>query len=271
MTSPDRFENKVVFVTGAARGQGRAEAVRFASEGADVIAIDACTEFASTAYPGATRDDLAETVRLVESRGRRIVAAAADVRDFDGLSRALADGIEQLGRLDVVIANAGICSGALSWEITAEQWQETVDVNLTGTFHTAKAAVPYLIEQGEGGAVVFTSSVSGLKGTPFTGHYVATKHGITGLAKTMANELGEHRIRVNTVHPAGVDTGMKVRDLHPLIARYASTLGSIYQNSLPYRITQPEDVAAVVAWVCSDEAKYITGAQIPVDLGNLIR
>ncbi|ATQ31331.1 SDR family mycofactocin-dependent oxidoreductase [Rhodococcus ruber] len=271
METAGRFENKVAFVTGAARGQGRAEAVQFAREGADIIAIDACTDFASTAYPGATEEDLAETVRLVEKTGRRIVATTADVRDFDALSRALADGVEQLGRLDVVVANAGICSGALSWEITLEQWRETVDVNLTGVFHTAKAAVPYLIEQGEGGAVVFTSSVSGLKGTPFTGHYVATKHGITGLAKTMANELGEHRIRVNTVHPAGVETGMKVSDLHPLIAKYATTLGPIYMNSLPYEILQPEDVAAVVAWVCSDEAKYITGAQIPVDLGNLIR
>ncbi|MFZ2178101.1 MAG: mycofactocin-coupled SDR family oxidoreductase [Rhodococcus sp. (in: high G+C Gram-positive bacteria)] len=266
-----RFEGKVVFVTGAARGQGRAEAVRFAREGADIIAVDACTDFASTAYPGATQDDLAETVRLVEATGRRIIASVADVRDFDALAQALADGIAQLGRLDVVIANAGICSGALSWEITAEQWQETVDINLTGTFHTAKAAIPYLIAQGEGGAIVFISSVSGLKGTPFTGHYVATKHGVTGLAKTMANELGEHKIRVNTVHPAGVDTGMKVSDLHPLIARFASTLGPIYMNSLPYTIAQPEEIAAVVAWVCSDEAKYITGAQIPVDLGNLIR
>lgn len=268
---PERYTGKVVFITGAARGQGRAEAVRFASEGADVIAIDACAEFASTAYPGATREDLAETVRLVEALGRSIVATVADVRDYEAVTAALAAGIDRLGRLDVVIANAGICSGAMSWEITAEQWQETLGVNLTGAFHTAKAAIPFLLDQGEGGAIVFTSSVSGLKGTPFTGHYTATKHGVTGLAKTMANELGEHGIRVNTVHPAGVDTGMKVEDLHPLIARYASTLGPIYMNTLPFDVVSPEDVAAVVAWVCSDEAQYMTGAQIPVDLGNLIR
>lgn len=268
---PERYNGKVVFITGAARGQGRAEAVRFASEGADVIAIDACADFASTAYPGATREDLAETIRLVEAAGRNIVATVADVRDFEAVTAALAAGTDRFGRLDVVIANAGICSGAMSWEITAEQWQETLGVNLTGAFHTAKAAIPFLLDQGEGGAIVFTSSVSGLKGTPFTGHYTATKHGVTGLAKTMANELGEHGIRVNTVHPAGVDTGMKVEDLHPLIARYASTLGPIYMNTLPFDVVSPEDVAAVVAWVCSDEAQYMTGAQIPVDLGNLIR
>ncbi|NLU65332.1 mycofactocin-coupled SDR family oxidoreductase [Rhodococcus sp. HNM0563] len=266
-----RFESKVVFITGAARGQGRAEAVRFAQEGADIIAVDACSEFSSTAYAGATRDDLDETVRLVEATGRRIVATVADVRDFDSLSQALAAGVETFGRLDVVIANAGICSGGLSWEISLEQWKETVDVNLTGVFHTAKAAVPHLLATGDGGSIVFTSSVSGIKGTPFTGHYAATKHGIVGLAKTMANELGEHRIRVNTVHPAGVETGMTVSDLHPLIAKYASTLGPIYMNSLPYQILQADDVASVVAWVCSDEAKYITGAQVPIDLGNLIR
>ncbi len=133
------------------------------------------------------------------------------MRDFDGLAAALNAGIERFGRLDVVVANAGVCSGKLSWEITAEEWQETVDINLGGVFNTAKAAIPFLIEQGEGGSLVFTSSVSGLKGTPFNAHYVASKHGVTGLAKTMANELGAHKIRVNTVHPAGVATGMDLR------------------------------------------------------------
>ncbi|MDG3012025.1 mycofactocin-coupled SDR family oxidoreductase [Rhodococcus sp. D2-41] len=272
MTTAQRFDGKVVFITGAARGQGRAEAVRFAEEGANIIALDACAEFTSTSYPGATEADLAETVRLVEATGRKIVAAKADVRDFDAVSKVLSDGIAQFGRLDVVIANAGICSGKLSWEVTLEQWRETVDVNLTGVFHTAKAAIPYLIEQGEGGAMVFTSSVSGLKGTPFTAHYAATKHGITGLAKAMANELGEHKIRVNTVHPAGVETGMNMGpDMQPLFERFAHTLGPIYMNSLPYAIAQPEDIAGVVAWVCSDEAQYLTGVQVPVDFGNLNR
>lgn len=266
-----RFEDKVVFITGAARGQGRAEAVRFAEEGANVIAVDACAEFVSTSYPAATEEDLAETVALVEKAGGRIVASKVDVRDFAGLSAALAAGIETFGRLDVVVANAGICSAAMSWEITAEQWQETVDVNLTGVFNTAKAAVPHLLSQGEGGAMVFTSSVAGIKGIPFTAHYVATKHGITGLAKAMANELGEHRIRVNTVHPAGVATGMNMSEIAPLFEKYSTTLAPIFMNSLPSYITQPEEIAATVAWLCSDEASQITGAQIPVDMGNLNR
>lgn len=266
-----RFEGKVVFVTGAARGQGRAEAVRFAQEGADVIAIDACAEFASTSYPGATEDDLAQTVKLVEATGRRIRASKVDVRDFAALSAALSAGIEEFGRLDVVVANAGICSAALSWEITAEQWQETIDVNLTGVFHTAKAAVPHLIAQGTGGAMVFISSVGGLKGIPFTGHYVATKHAITGLAKTMANELGGHRIRVNTVHPAGVASGMNMSEIAPLFEEHAATLAPIFMNALPSYICEPEEIAAAVAWLCSDEAAQVTGAQIPVDMGNLNR
>ncbi|NEW39878.1 mycofactocin-coupled SDR family oxidoreductase [Nocardia cyriacigeorgica] len=271
MVSSRRFEDRVVVITGAARGQGRAEAIRFAEEGADIIAIDACTQFESTPYAGATAADLEETVRSVEKTGRRVVARTADVRDFAALSQAVSEGIEQFGRLDVVVANAGICSVGLSWEITAEQWRETVDVNLTGVFHTAKATVPYLIEQGTGGAIVFTSSVAGLKGVPFTGHYVATKHGITGLAKTMANELGAHRIRVNTVHPAGVETGMDMRAMGPLLDQYAATLSPMYMNTLPDTISQPEDIAATVAWICSDDARHVTGTQIPVDMGNLNR
>ncbi|GGN66833.1 mycofactocin-coupled SDR family oxidoreductase [Nocardia rhizosphaerihabitans] len=266
-----RYEGKVAFITGAARGQGRAEAVRFAEEGADIIAIDACADFASTSYAGATEEDLAETVRLVEAAGGKIAASKVDVRDFAALSAALAAGIEQFGRLDVVVANAGICSAAMSWEITAEQWQETIDVNLTGVFHTAKAAIPHLIEQGEGGAMVFISSVAGLKGIPFTGHYVATKHAITGLAKTMANELGEYKIRVNTVHPAGVATGMQMAEMGPLFEKHAATLSPIFMNALPTYLTEPEEIAATVAWLCSDEAGQVTGAQIPVDMGNLNR
>ncbi len=264
-----RFEGKVAFITGAARGQGRAEAVTLASEGADIIAVDVCAEFDSTSYPGATRADLDETVRLVEAAGGKIVATVADTRDFDALCAALRAGTDMFGRLDIVIANAGICVGRMSWEITPAEWQEMIDVNLTGTFNTAKAAIPYLIEQGEGGAMVFTSSESGLKGTPFTAHYSATKFGVVGLAKTMANELGEHRIRVNTVHPAGVRTGMDMSaDMDPLIAQHAATLAPIFMNTLPYEILEPQDVADVVAWLCSDEAKYMTGVRLPVDFGN---
>ncbi|WP_072804797.1 mycofactocin-coupled SDR family oxidoreductase [Rhodococcoides yunnanense] len=266
-----RFAGKVAFITGAARGQGRAEAIRLAAEGADIIAVDICKDFESTSYDGATSDDLKETVAAVEALDRRIVATEADTRDFDGLSAALADGVAQLGRLDVVIANAGICSAAMSWEITPEQWKETLDVNLTGTFFTAKAAVPILLEQGTGGSIVFTSSVAGLRGLPFLGHYAASKHGIVGLCKTMANELGQHNIRVNSVHPHGVATGMQPNDMMALLGEYGATLGPLFMGALPDPISEPEDIAAAVAWLASDEARHVTGIQLPVDLGTLIR
>ncbi|WP_047890061.1 mycofactocin-coupled SDR family oxidoreductase [Rhodococcus sp. ARP2] len=267
----NRYTGKVAFITGAARGQGRAEAVRLAEEGADIIAVDACVQFESTSYAGATEDDLAETVELVKALDRRIVATKTDVRDFSALSAALDAGIDELGRLDVVVANAGICSANMSWEITPEQWQETLDVNLTGVFHTAKTAIPHLIKQGTGGSIIFTSSVAGLRGLPFLGHYVASKHGITGLAKTMASELGQYNIRVNTIHPHGVETGMQMTDMRPLIDANAHTLGPIFMQTLPDPVSQPEDIAAAVAFLGSDEAHHITGIAMPLDLGTLIR
>ena len=266
-----RLQGKVAFITGAARGQGRAEAVRLAAEGADIIAIDLCRSAESTHYAGSTPADLAETVRLVEAQDRRIIATQADVRDFDAVSSAVRDGVAALGRLDIVVANAGICSAAMSWEIGIEQWQETLDTNLTGVFYTAKATVPVLLEQGTGGSVIFTSSVAGLRGLPFLGHYAASKHGVVGLAKSMANELGQHNIRVNTIHPHGVATGMTVNDMQPLIEQYADTLGPIFMGTLPDQVSQPEDIANAVAWLASDESRHVTGVQLPVDLGTLIR
>lgn len=271
MSEAPRFAGKVAFITGAARGQGRSEAVRFASDGADIIALDICEDFATTPYAGATEADLAETVRLVEATGRKIIATKTDVRDFAALDAALADGIAALGRLDFVVANAGICSSGLSWEISPEAWQDILDVNLTGVWNTARAAVPHLLKQDEGGSIVFTSSQSGLKGTPFVGAYSASKAGVTGLTRVMANELGQHKIRVNSVHPAGVETGMDMSSMGPLLQEYATTLSPIYMNSLPYEMMEPEAIANIVTWLCSDEAKYMTGAQIPVDMGNLNR
>ncbi|MCF8588841.1 mycofactocin-coupled SDR family oxidoreductase [Gordonia liuliyuniae] len=271
MTQIRRFEGKTAFITGAARGQGRAEAVRLASEGADIIAVDICKSFDFPAYPGATSDDLAVTVGEVEALGRRIVAAEVDVRDYDALQQSVADGVGELGRLDVIIANAGVCSAATTWEHALDQWQETIDVNLTGVFHTVKAAVPILLEQGQGGAIVMTSSVAGLRGVPFAAAYSASKHGLVGLCRTLANELGQHRIRVNTVHPAGVNTDMQPVDMQQLITEHADTLGPIFMNALPDTMSDAEDIAATVAWLASDEARHVTGSQIPVDLGTLIR
>lgn len=270
-TIAQRLPGKVAFITGAARGQGRAEAVRLAAEGADIIAIDVCTSASSTHYEGSTPEDLAETVRLVEAQDRRIIATQADVRDFDAVTKAVQDGVAALGRLDVVVANAGICSAAMSWEITVEQWQETIDTNLTGVFYTAKATVPILLDQGTGGSIIITSSVAGLRGLPFLGHYAASKHGIVGLAKTMASELGQHDIRVNTIHPNGVATGMTLPDMAPFLEKYATTLAPIFMGTLPDQISQPEDIANAVAWLASDESRHVTGIQLPIDLGTLIR
>jgi SDR family mycofactocin-dependent oxidoreductase len=264
-----RFEGKIAFVTGAARGQGRAVAVRLAAEGADVIAVDICADLATTAYPGASEQDLAETVRQVEKRGRRIVAAKADVRDFEGLKSALERGVRELGGLHVVVANAGSTAAATAWEISAEQWRETLDVNLTGAFHTAKAAIPIMLDQATGGAIVFTSSVAGLRGLPLVADYVAAKHGVTGLAKGLANELAKYRIRVNSVHPHGVNTDLKP-GLREIIEQ-DSELSALYMGSFPDQVSEAEDIAAAIAWMASDEARHVTGVQLPVDLGRTNR
>ncbi|MGY1746423.1 mycofactocin-coupled SDR family oxidoreductase [Blastococcus sp. SYSU D00695] len=266
-----RLAGRVALVTGAARGQGRAHAVRLAAEGADVIALDNCATAATTDYPGPTEEDLAETVRLVEEQDRRILARKVDIRDLPALQALVADGVAQFGRLDVVVANAGICPANWSWEIPVEQWQETIDVNLTGTFYTMKATVPTLIEQGTGGSIVVISSVAGLRGLPFLAHYAASKHGVVGLARSMANELGQYGIRVNTVHPHGVATGMQPARMGELIGENAATLGPVFMGALPDVISQPEDIAAAVAFLASDDARHVTGVALPVDLGTLAR
>ncbi|MFI5041613.1 MAG: mycofactocin-coupled SDR family oxidoreductase [Acidimicrobiales bacterium] len=268
-----RLDGKVAFITGAARGQGRAHAVRLASEGADIIAVDICHGFDSVKLDPSTPADLDDTAALVEKEGRRIVARQADVRDLGALQAVLDEGVRELGRLDVVVANAGVITCGWSWELSAAQWQEVVDVNLTGVFHTAKVAIPTMIRQGQGGSIIMTSSTAGLYGQPFTASYTASKHGVVGLARCMANELAEHSIRVNTIHPTGVQTHMytDVPDLMALIETRAETLGPVFMNSLPVEAMEPEDVAAVVAFLASDDSKYITGAQIPVDAGKLTR
>jgi SDR family mycofactocin-dependent oxidoreductase len=266
-----RYAGKSVLVTGAARGQGRAHAVRLASEGADVALVDVCRDFPTTGYDGATEDDLAETVRLVEEQGRKGVPYVVDIRDRPALQAAVDDAVTQLGGLDVVVANAGICTGSRFLDITAEQWEATVGVNLTGTFHTLQTTVPVMIEQGRGGAIVVTSSVAGLRGLPYLADYVASKHAITGLARTVANEVAQHRIRVNSIHPANVPTGMTTPELFGLVAEDARTLAPIFMNALPSTYTTAEDIAAAVAWLCSDEATNVTGVALPLDMGTLLR
>ena len=265
-----RFQGKVAFITGAARGQGRAEAVRLAAEGADIIALDICEDLPTTTYAGSTPEDLAETARQVEKLDRRIITIQADTRDFATMKTALEAGVSELGRLDVVIANAGMTSAARTWEIDEEHWKTTIDINLTGAFHTAKAAIPIMLEQATGGSITFTSSVAGLVGLPLLADYVAAKHGVTGLAKTLANELAQYRIRVNSVHPFGVLTGLQMTEISTLLPEHPA-YGPLYMPSLPDGISQADDIAAAVAWIASDEARHVTGIQLPVDLGRTNR
>ncbi len=266
-----RVAGKVAFITGAARGQGRSHAIRLAEEGADIIAVDICRDYGTVPYPMATEEDLAETVKAVEALDRRIVATRADVRDFGSLKAAADDGVAQLGRLDIVSANAGICTVQPWDEVTPAVWQDTLDTNLTGVWNTMVVSVPHLIAAG-GGSIICTSSTAGIKGLPYLAPYVAAKHGVVGIARTMANELASHKIRVNTVHPTGVDTpmGTGLGGLEALIGRDPN-LGPIYMNTLPVEIVDPRDISNAVLFLASDEARYVTGLEFTVDAGNTIR
>jgi SDR family mycofactocin-dependent oxidoreductase len=266
-----RVAGKVAFITGAGRGQGRSHAIRLAEEGADIIAVDICRDYGTVPYAMATEADLAETVKAVEALDRRIVATRADVRDAAALRAAVDDGVAQLGRLDIVSANAGICT-VQSWdEVTPAVWQDTLDTNLTGVWNTMVVSVPHLIAAG-GGSIICTSSTAGIKGLPYLAPYVAAKHGVVGIARTMANELAIHKIRVNTVHPTGVDTpmGTGLGGLESLIGRDPN-LGPIYMNTLPVEIVDPRDISNAVLFLASDEARYVTGLEFTVDAGNTIR
>ena len=266
-----RVAGKVAFITGAARGQGRAHAIRLAEEGADIIAVDICRDYGTVPYPMATEADLAQTVKAVQALDRRIIATQADVRDAAAVKAAVDDGVAQLGRLDIVCANAGICTMQPWDEVTPAVWQDTLDTNLTGVWNTMVAGVPHLIAAG-GGSIICISSTAGLKGLPFLAPYVAAKHGMVGIARTMANELSSHKIRVNTVHPTGVDTpmGTGLGGLESLINRDPN-LGPIYMNTLPVQTVDPRDVSNAVLFLASDEARYVTGLEFTVDAGNTIR
>ncbi len=264
------LEGKVAFITGAARGQGRAYAVRLAADGANVIAVDLCAQIASVPYPLATREDLADTVKLVEDTGARIVAGLGDVRDRASLSAALQAGLDEFGRLDIVVANAGIAPMASG----DDGWHDVIDVNLTGVYHTVEAATPTMIEQGEGGSIVLISSAAGLAGIASADAgaigYAASKHALVGLMRVYANLLARHSIRVNSVHPSGVDTPMinnefTLQWLANLVAETGSGPGA--GNALPVQILQADDIANAVAWLVSDQARYITGVALPVDAG----
>jgi SDR family mycofactocin-dependent oxidoreductase len=264
------LEGRVAFVTGAARGQGRSHVVRLAREGADIIAVDVDGPVSGdNRYPPSTSEDLQETVRQVEALDRRIVARQADVRDSGALDAVLGEAVPELGnRLDVVVANAGISNWNRFWEMPDEQWQTMIDVNLTGVWRTMKAAVPVMLAAGNGGSIITVSSVAGIKSLPAQAHYSAAKHGVVGLTKTAAIELGEYGIRVNSIHPWGVNTPMgddsTVFDLFATHPAYAASFGSILPEP---RLAEPDDISDAVVWLASDLSRTVTAVQLPLDMG----
>ncbi|MFF3567527.1 mycofactocin-coupled SDR family oxidoreductase [Nocardia jiangxiensis] len=272
------LQGHVAFITGAGRGQGRAHAVRLAREGVDIIGIDICEDIPSMNYPNATAEDLDETVRLVEEQGRRMVARQADVRDFHGLQKAFDEGLAEFGRVDIILANAGIVRLGPESDFLTE-WQDVIDVNLTGVFHTIRAALPALRAGGRGGSIVLTSSSAGLKGTASVQAsgtaYTAAKRGLVGLMQCLANELAPEWIRVNTIHPTGVISGMTQNPVMQAMMAEAAAGGqndiSTMQNALPISILEASDIANAVAFLVSEQAKFITGVQWPLDAGFSVR
>jgi SDR family mycofactocin-dependent oxidoreductase len=266
-----KLDGKVVFITGAGRGQGRAHAVRLAEEGADVIATDICANVDSIDYPMSSTEDLDETARLVKDKGRRVVTAVADVRNRGQLEAAAKLGADELGGIDIVCANAGVCNMSPWDETTDELWHDQVDVILTGTWFTLKATVPYLLQRG-GGSVIITASVAGARGNPYLAPYGAAKHGVIGLAKTMANELGMHNIRVNCISPNGVNTGLLqgLGGFEELMAKDPH-FAPMFTNALPVEVAEPEDISEAVLWLASDAGRFTTGHNLLMDMGNLLR
>lgn len=273
-----RLEGKVAFVTGAARGQGRSHAVRLAQEGADIIAVDICAQVATVPYQMPTPADLEETAVQVRATGRRVHAVEADVRHYDQLAGAVARGVAEMGRLDIACANAGIASLGRAEALTEEQWNDLVDINLSGVWRTAKVAIPYLRAAG-GGSIVMTSSTQGVSANRHIAHYVAAKHGVIGLMRALSLELAPEWIRVNAVLPTQVDTPMiQYADVykffrpdldHPTKADFAEA--STSSNALPIPWVDPIDISNAIVFLCSDEARYITGVALPVDAGNLLK
>ncbi|EOM76569.1 NAD(P)-dependent oxidoreductase [Rhodococcus rhodnii] len=269
-----RLAGKIAVVTGAARGIGRAQAIRFAHEGADVLAIDVCTQVETTVTPPATEADLRQTADAVRAEGQRAIEVVADVRDRDALAAAVDAAVAEWGGIDIVCATAGITSSAPATAMSEEQWRTMLDVNLTGVWTTCAVTAPHLIARG-GGSMVLTSSIAGLRGLVGVAHYTAAKHGVVGLMRSLAAELAPHGVRVNTVHPTNVDTPMiqnpavraKFRpDLaDPTREEFAAAARTM--NLLPIPWIEPEDVANAALFLASDEARYITSVALPVDAG----
>ncbi|GAA3641392.1 mycofactocin-coupled SDR family oxidoreductase [Kineosporia mesophila] len=273
-----RVEGKVAFITGAARGQGRSHAIKLAEEGADIIAVDIVDQVESAPYATATAEDLAETVKAVEALDRRIIARTADIRDLAALTAVAQEGVAEFGRLDIVLANAGISSMAPLLDLTEDQWNEMIDINLSGAWKTLKATVPHIIDGGRGGSVVITSSLAAMVANGNNGHYSAAKAGLVSLMKTAAKEWAPHNIRVNTIHPTTVQTPMILNDATYALFRpdlekpgyddfivAANTL-----NALPVPVTEPIDITNAVLYLVTEDGRYVTGTTHVVDAGGAL-
>lgn len=265
-----RLSGRVAFITGAARGQGRAHAVRLAEEGADIIAVDLAGPLPGVPYDSPTEADLAETVRLVEEKGRRIIAEKADVRDLEGMRVVLDRAVEELGGLDIVVANAGICIPATWDQATPTMFRDHMDINVTGVWNTVMIGAPHLVKRGKG-SIILTSSYAGKKVQPFMVHYTTSKHAVTGMTRAFAAELGKHSIRVNSIHPGGVNTPMGSGNMQSALMTAAETnpqLGQMGTPFLPKYAAESEEIAAAVAFLASDESSYITSEHLSIDGGS---
>jgi SDR family mycofactocin-dependent oxidoreductase len=271
-----KFDGKVALITGGARGQGRSHAINFAREGADVIVVDICRQIPSAEHSMSTPEDLAETVKLVEEHDRRIVAIQADVRDDDAVRDAVRQGTSEFGRLDIVVANAGILATTGEPSQHMDAWHASIDTMLSGVYYTLRAAIKPMLDAGRGGSIVITSSTSGLRGVAYSVEmlspgqmgYAAAKHGVIGLMRNFAMALGKYGIRVNSIHPMGVRTPMVVNEFFASVQHTAPP--GWMANVLEVGLIEPQDVSNTVLWLCSDEARYLTGSSIAVDSGQLI-
>jgi SDR family mycofactocin-dependent oxidoreductase len=272
-----KLDGKVAFITGAARGQGRSHAIRLAEEGADIIAVDIAHSIEGVPYELANADDIDETISSVEALDRRIHFERADVRDMAALRSAVDKGTSAIGPIDIIVANAGIAIMYVTEPYDEEQsFRDVLEVNLVGVWNTLHAITPAMIERNRGGAIVLTSSTQGLTGRGGDGHggttaYAAAKHGVVGLMRTFANALAPHSIRVNTVHPTGVRTPMLENDHISKWFELNPTAASMAANLMPIDLIEPRDVSNAVAWLVSDDARYVTGATVPVDAGFIAK
>lgn len=268
----DGMAGRVAFITGGARGQGRAHAVALGEAGADIVVFDVVQQLPTVRYSMSDASDLDETARLVQASGARCIAVQGDVRSDADLSQAVRRAIDEFGGIDIAVANAGIFTfGENTWSLDDEQWQVMLDVNLTGVWRTCKAVIPHMIERGRGGAIVVISSISGLKGIAGTAHYCSAKHGLNGLMRTLAVELAPHGIRVNAIHPSSVASPMVQNEVMAEMLERAERAGNDMSHLLDVDLLPPGEISRAIKWIVSDDARYVTGINLPVDAGFMVK